>query len=307
MLPSLNLTNYKIFKWCDWTIVLSWLRKSPHQWKTFVANRVSQILQTAGCDNWSHVPSQYNPADIATRGVLPQDLAHNDLWWHGPTWLKCSSDQWPKSNIMFLETKEEEKPVKVNFSYFSNYADILDRFSTFPKAIRTLCYVFRFIHRTSPKYRNSFHSPAITLSAQEVVHVRDRLIQIAQKIAYPNEYNSIENNENIPKSSPILNLNPFLDSKKLLRVNGRLANSLSLSYDERFPIILPYNCKFSKLLVNFTHFLSLHGGNQLVLHLIRMQFWIPKLKNLIKTTIRNCKKCVIDRGRARGQIMAALP
>ncbi|XP_065356290.1 uncharacterized protein LOC135950686 [Calliphora vicina] len=307
ILPSLKIPEHNVFKWSDSTIVLSWLQKTPSYWKTFVANRVSRILQTVGCDNWRHVPSHFNPADIATRGLYPQALANNDLWWCGPKWLKRPSNEWPKSNLPYEETEEEKKPIKANFSYFSNYDDVLDRFSKFPNAIRTLCYVFRFIHRTLPRYRTSFHYESTSISPQEVIQVRDRLIQIAQKVTYPNEYKAIENHENISKTSSILNLNPFLDSKKLIRVNGRLANSTSLSYDERFPLILPYNCRLSKLLVSFTHSLSLHGGNQLVLRLIRMQFWIPRLKNLIKTVIHNCKQCVLHKGKVTTQIMAALP
>lgn len=307
ILPSLNIPEYSLFKWSDSTIVLSWLRKSPSNWKTFVANRVSKILQTVGCDNWSHVPSQENPADIATRGLYPTDLCNRNLWWHGPAWLKLSRNSWPKLNHQIDETEEEQKPIRVNFAYFSDYNDILDRFSKFPTAIRTLCYIFRFLHRTHPKYKDSFHYDSTLITSSEFTLMRNRLILIAQKVAYPNEYKSIQNNENIQKTSSILNLNPFLDSNKLLRVNGRLANSPFLSYDEKYPIILPYNCRFSKLLVQFSHIISLHGGNQQVLRFVRMQFWIPKLKNLIKTTIHNCKECVLHKAKVKTQLMSALP
>lgn len=306
IIPSLNISNYEVFKWTDSTIVLSWLRKDPCNWKVFVANRISKIVQKTGSENWFHVDSKSNPADLASRGVYPHELRDNRLWWYGPEWLKKSSNFWPiKKEIS--DTNLEQKSLQVNFTFLSNYQDILDRFSSFHKAIRVLCYVFRFIHNTRSKYRSSISYSTIELTAVEVLEVKNKLIVLAQKYEFPETYKALLQKESIPKSSKILNLNPFFDDKGQIRANGRLANSSSLSFDEKYPIILPYNCQFSRLLVHFTHILSLHGGNQLVLRLIRMQFWIPKLKNLIKTTIHNCKICVLHKKRVQTQIMSALP
>ena len=62
--PALNLKIDSILLWTDSTIVLSWLATSAGKWKTYVANRVSQILElTAGCE-WRHGASASNPADL---------------------------------------------------------------------------------------------------------------------------------------------------------------------------------------------------------------------------------------------------
>ncbi|XP_069961964.1 uncharacterized protein [Bactrocera oleae] len=92
-----------------------------------------------------------------------------------------------------------------------------------------------------------------------------------------------------------------------MRVNGRLSNSAALSYNERHPIILPHSSRLTKLLTQFTHSITLHGGNQLVLRLMRTEFWIPKLKTLIKSIIHQCKICVLHKKIETTQIMAALP
>ncbi|XP_069965825.1 uncharacterized protein [Bactrocera oleae] len=92
-----------------------------------------------------------------------------------------------------------------------------------------------------------------------------------------------------------------------MRVNGRLSNSAALSYNERHPIILPYSSRLTKLLTQFTHSITLHGGNQLVLRLMRTEFWIPKLKTLIKSIIHQCKTCVLHKKSETTQLMAALP
>lgn len=111
----------------------------------------------------------------------------------------------------------------------------------------------------------------------------------------------------ISKKSSLLTLNSSIDSSGVMQVDGRLSNSAASSYNERHPILLPYNSRMAKLLTEFTHLVSLHGGNQLALRLIRTEFWIPKLKVLIKATIHKCKTCVLHKQAHQTQIMAALP
>ena len=90
------LKNLPIFAWTDSQIVLTWLRKHPCHWKTFTANRVSLIQTKLPSATWAHVPTKENPADLATRGVQPEELSESDLWWHGPVWLSQSQSEWPQ-------------------------------------------------------------------------------------------------------------------------------------------------------------------------------------------------------------------
>ncbi|GFV91256.1 hypothetical protein TNCV_897751 [Trichonephila clavipes] len=53
---------------------------SPHQLKTFVANRVSKIQVLSANYQWKHISSRDNPADLISRGVNPSDLEHLELW-----------------------------------------------------------------------------------------------------------------------------------------------------------------------------------------------------------------------------------
>ena len=78
--PKLDISNYSIKCWTDSTIVLSWLARPPGTWNTFVANRISTISQIIDPKHWSHVASEDNPADLASRGVYPKELAVNSIW-----------------------------------------------------------------------------------------------------------------------------------------------------------------------------------------------------------------------------------
>ncbi|XP_045449125.1 uncharacterized protein LOC123657647 [Melitaea cinxia] len=97
-----------IVAWSDSSVVLAWLRSSPHEWKTFVSNRVSEISTRVPANCWRHVPSADNPADAASRGLLPAALVKSDLWYHGPAWLQQSSDSWPIQKTI-VNTSEEKR------------------------------------------------------------------------------------------------------------------------------------------------------------------------------------------------------
>ncbi|XP_062141948.1 uncharacterized protein LOC133849981 [Drosophila sulfurigaster albostrigata] len=253
------------YLWTDSTIVLAWLDKQPCKWTTFVANRVAKIHSVNG--TWQHVRSEHNPADLASRGVSPQELLGSRLWWQGPEWLTHSPAQWP-SPVIGLDTELECRAVKVHAAQVL-CEDFLDRFSRFDRALRVFAYVRRFAQRCrQPKV-----SLPETLSSQELAEAQERLIVQAQNRVYAKECASLRSHNRLIGSSDILSLNPFLDKQGVLRSCGR----------------------------------SLHGGNQLVMRLVRTKFWIPKLRNLVKTVISACKTCVIHRRKLQSQLMGDLP
>ncbi|XP_043862640.1 uncharacterized protein LOC122756616 [Drosophila santomea] len=256
--------DYETFYWTDSTIVLAWLN---------------------------------NPADLASRGVSPQELKDSALWWRGPAWLHLKQEQWPSELLVHPETELEQRPVKCHTVAVPSAVEILERFSAFDRALRVLAYVFRFVKSC----RREGVASSAELTAAELSEVQERLIVLTQKNEFPAEYKVLSNKQQVPPASAISNLNPFLDGNGVLRASGRLQASEMLSYDEKHPIILPARCRFAELQVLFIHRISLHGGNQLMIRLIRSKFWIPKLKMLVK------RVCVIHKKRLQTQLMGNLP
>ncbi|GFV75412.1 integrase catalytic domain-containing protein [Trichonephila clavipes] len=76
--------------WSDSTIVISWIHRESRELKTLVANRVSKIHQLSSRDQWHHIASEQNPADVLSRGLLPEELRDDSLWWHGPELLQST-------------------------------------------------------------------------------------------------------------------------------------------------------------------------------------------------------------------------
>lgn len=331
VLKNINFEPKEITLWSDSSIVLAWLDKPPHVWKTYVANRVSEIRQNVSNATWRHVPSASNPADLGTRGCTPKELKVNALWWKGPEWLIQEPSHWPLNQIARIlapEAKTSEsfliqKKLPCPFTEMvrgtqhttSNIKclcrtvehDLLTDFSSFPRALRVMAYVFRFIHRSLNKYRKSIKVPQGNITTNEIKFVNDRLIVISQIMYYPTEYNNLKSKTELPNKSPLLSLTPFFDTSETLRVKGRLKNSEDLTYDERHPKIIHPNSKLCELVVQYIHILLLHAEHQLMLLNVRRLYYIPLVKNKIKSCISRCKICTIYKKKVRSQIMGDLP
>jgi len=56
-----------VYFWTDSEKTLHWLKSQPSSLAVFVSNRVATIQELSENISWRHVPSQFNPADIASR------------------------------------------------------------------------------------------------------------------------------------------------------------------------------------------------------------------------------------------------
>jgi hypothetical protein len=72
---SIPLKVDMICCWSDSEIVLNWISAHPSTWTTFVANRVTKIQENTADAKWNHIHSKDNPADLSSRGVLPENCA----------------------------------------------------------------------------------------------------------------------------------------------------------------------------------------------------------------------------------------
>ena len=105
--------------------------------------------------------------------------------------------------------------------------------------------------------------------------------------------------------SSLKTLHPFIDQEGLLRVGGRLQQS-TLPYQAMHQMILPPN-HFTKLVVSAEHTRLHHAGPQPLTASLREQFWIPRIRNLVRTTIHHCLTCYKFKAQATSQFMGELP
>ncbi|XP_055604615.1 uncharacterized protein LOC129752854 [Uranotaenia lowii] len=292
------------FFWTDSTTVLRWLQGVPATWNTYVANRVSAVQTLTENCFWNHVPGEQNPADLISRGIQPAEIQNNSLWWHGPDWLSCSSDKWPKSGSFTADGEDEERKrvVLVSTQARSFITEYVERYSNYTTMVRHTVYWLRLINYLR-KGSNQLSGP---LRVWEIRQAEARIIQLIQAEEFHHELRAISKGRNVPLSSPLRWFVPIVGSDGLLRVGGRLGQSRE-SDDTKHPIVLPSKHDFTKLLIRYYHIKLLHAGPQLILNSVRLRYWPLGGRNLARKICHECVRCYRTKPAMIQQFMAELP
>jgi len=72
-------------------------------------------------------------------------------------------------------------------------------------------------------------------------------------------------------------------------------------------MILPSNHHFTKLVVSAEHIQLHHAGPQLLTASLREKYWIPRIRNLVKSVICQCLTSYKFKAQATQQLMGELP
>ncbi|XP_055604663.1 uncharacterized protein LOC129752900 [Uranotaenia lowii] len=295
------------FFWVDSTTVLHWLKSAPSSWVTFVANRVSKIqLATENC-SWNHVPGYENPADLLSRGTTAETLLQSDLWWHGPDWLKCGADKWPTqqhisqyNSEVLQEARKTPISVITATSTESFINELTERFSSFRRMVNTIAYCRRL------KLKKTDRPSSTILSCEEIEASENALISLVQQQEFSSEWSQLQQGKPVPTKSRLRWFHPFLSESRVIRIGGRLSHA-TLPYNTRHQILLPGTHRFSKLLVQHHHAKHLHAAPQLLISLLRTQYWIIGARDLAKRVVHACVICFRARPKQLEQFMGDLP
>ncbi|XP_053690446.1 uncharacterized protein LOC128738963 [Sabethes cyaneus] len=215
---AMQTSFQRVTLWCDSQVVLGWLKKSPLALNQYVSNRVATIIELTSTYEWRYVASEMNPADVLSRGSMPEDLLYNDMWWRGSAtlWSTTIAD----GKIIEIDEAElpELKPPMV-FTVVSREPEInLQRLSSFRRLQRAWAYVLRFIKNVRTKTRDS-----TPFSAQEMTDAKITIIKLVQQQSFGNLARLLASNSN--KRHNYTSLAPFLDANGLIRVGGRIKYS----------------------------------------------------------------------------------
>jgi len=128
-------------------VVLGWIRSEATRFKTYVGNRVDQILERTDAQQWRHVATADNPADILSRGILAQELKNSELWWNGPPWLIHGNDGWKHSESTLAndETLPERRVVKLALAAIDRSTSLVEHYSSWRPLVRAVAWLLKFI------------------------------------------------------------------------------------------------------------------------------------------------------------------
>lgn len=263
-----NLPSTKVFGWLDSTVALHWI-KGNGQYKQFVANRVAKIQLYKEIE-WRYVPTDENPADLASRGAL----VHSILWQQGPAWLQDKS-KWPINPVTRSSpaSEVEAKVIKEVLSLAQTkpepdkFEELLER-TSLRRTLRVCARIKRFIHNCKNKEKKL--GPLLT---EEIEDVRGWWIKRVQR--------RDKETTGYPQLSEQLNLKP--NAEGVMTCHGRIQGQT--------PIYLPSSERFTEKLVHQVHCETLHGGVALTMAAVRERYWVPKLRSLVKSVRSKCFGC----------------
>lgn len=330
---SMDYQDVEYWLFVDSSPVLYWIRKSPSNLKTYVAHRVSDIQERTDIRRWKYVNTKENPADLLSRGVRPRDLVANNLWLHGPAWLSQPMQNWPAEQFPYKESKETEvelKEIEVEMKVFQvtdfkpdldinirgteDRVSLLEYVPRIEQALNILSYVKRYFDalrskkrpliRSTRRHKIEIEQP----TEQEKAWALQYFSKKMQEQYFNKELTALRQKGRLPDDSRILPLRPLLDSEGLMRVGGRLDAS-ELDYETKHPVIIPHQSKLAELWFEKAHRHCKHGGVQQMMHYLRQECWITKLRNSLRQSVAKCVMCFRHNHRLQmeNQIMGDLP
>ncbi|XP_045509320.1 uncharacterized protein LOC123704888 [Colias croceus] len=129
---------------------------------------------------------------------------------------------------------------------------------------------------------------------------------MCQRKYFTEEIRSLSSSQMVHRKSTLISLDPYLDDHQILRVGGRLNNSV-FNEDMKHPIIIPHKSHFTKLLIDEAHVSTLHGGPQIMLNYLRSMYWIIGAKGLVRQFVRRCVTCTRYSNQNNQPMMGQLP
>ena len=305
--------------WTDSTSVLKYINNKTSRFRTFVANRVSQIAKVSHAQQWRYVNSASNPADMASRGLDVRAFLKKKIWPNGPPFLQRPQEEWPQNPDRLEEISPKDCELKCihgNAAQITEGMDattrLIHHFSSWTRLKRAAAWMLRLkawlLHQSRKKSQASNHETQKTsgLEVEELAQAEMAIIRYCQSTRFTDEILCLEKGMNVKRKSHIHNLKPILD-KDLLRVGGRLSRAASMSEEEKHPVILAKDFHISNLILRHVHQETGHGGRNYMLSRLRQRYWIPGATVSIRKIISKCVVCRRMNTTPAQQLMADLP
>ena len=328
--------------WTDSTSVLKYIRNETARFKTFVANRVSEILTLSNSSQWRYVNTSSNPADLASRGARVESFLKADFWVSGPKFLVEPEMKWPISPDVAGKVSAEDPEVKpvisVNAVQANEQVDTIMRFisyfSSWIQLKRMVGWILRFKTLLVDLVRKRKQLKAVLvqsgldkeqlkgklhdemqsvkakaaqgpLSVEDLDMAETAIISFCQRKRFTDEICSLQKGESVKRNSHLYRLDPILE-EGVLRVGGRLSRS-AMPDEAKHPAILAKDLHISDLILRHIHQQTGHGGRNHMLSKLRQRFWIPGASTAIRKTLSKCIVCRRLHAAPGHQRMADLP
>ena len=263
----------RVVIWTDSEICLHWINKNENR-TPYVKNRVEKILSTQNNYVYNHISTKENPADLLTRGVTFSKLIKEPIWFKGPQWI-TTEQNWPEQKSYDgVAVNIAEAQTNNNINLPETLAIDITKYSSYNKLINITRYVFQFITQQTGRIM----SDPIKFWIKH------------QQAEYFPEVHKILERGSVSKNRLIKDLGLYMDEAQIIRCRGRIRNA-DLPYESKHPVLLPKKGHLTKLIIKEAHKITLHGGLGDTLAQIRKNYWIPKGRQAVKASLKECNIC----------------
>ena len=283
--------------WTDSKVVLGYIYNDVRKFHLYVANRVSEIRRSTEPPQWNYVPTQMNPADVASRGTSAKEIMEDERWFKGPQFLsKSNIPDFIKGNQVEKVIDEMDPEVRAKVlatmatSNTSSVVEIFERYSSWEKLVRSIAILKSCGKQRKLKLKE--------LSTSDLEETEEFIIAAVQTAHYPLK----------EKEASLRKLNPKIDNMGIVRVGGRASASTTLTYQQKHPIIIPKRSHLAYLLTKHYHEKISHLGPRSTLAAIRdAGIWIINGPGQVKSLLASCVSCARLRKQPETQLMGELP
>ncbi|EGT41965.1 hypothetical protein CAEBREN_19763 [Caenorhabditis brenneri] len=331
---ELHMDLKDVVLFSDSTCCLFWVLSKVNNnfGSTWVNNRVKKIhknilelRQLKLEPTVRYVPSDQNPADIASRGCSIKELKNSKLWHYGPEFLQQPETSWPKKldntsadPYEFKKQAEEAGLVPELSTYALDVQSVVSKVSSsvpqhaipyertysihkltiwMTKALQWICRLIQRRNKRHPDKPIQFKDNLLA-SFWSAFEAKDPLgeADLVRKLIIKCHYKDAEErfNEVLPKR-----LCPVLHEDGSWRHKTRFSDSTDsrLKEDMRFPIIIISDHPLAKLLVYESHEKLQHQGLQDVISDVHQRYWIEHLGRIVRTVRAHCFLCQRKHGK----------
>ena len=293
---EIDMTLDQVFFWTDSQVVLSYLLNTSSRFKVFVANRIQAIQEISNVQDWHYVPTNLNPADLASRGIQPYETEKLKFWLQGPDFLQ--NTDYPQFDQLTQDENHdiEVKRVVVCEVKEHNFTYMLQYFSSYHKLQRSVIWWMRFIKylKMCKEKKKPVNEP---ISVKEQEEADTRILQGVQQEEFPEEVKAVKMGLPVKTASKLASLCPIYGNG-LLKVGGRQPS--------KHPVILPRH-HVTDLFVKNVHERNGHVGIDHCRSYLRETVYILQSYCVVKKVVQSCYQCKKQHKRPMQQQMVTLP
>ncbi len=144
-------------------VVLQYINNESKRFQTFDANRLAVIHDMSKPSMWRYVDTKSNPADYASRGLIPNEEIKIKEWLNGPKFLWKTEDKWPSPPTGLKEMPDEHleqrKTARVDRIVTSEENVVLDKlleyYSSWYSLQKRVAWLRRFVLFHCTKFKES--------------------------------------------------------------------------------------------------------------------------------------------------------